>query len=84
MARVTVEDCLAHIPNRFDLTLIAARRARQVATGSSPRVLVDRDKPTVVALREIAAAKVGSEVLDDPIPVMQREPTPLPYQFDGE
>ena len=84
MARVTVEDCLTQIPNRFDLTLIASRRARQIAVGSSPRVTVDRDKPTVVALREIAAAKVGAEVLDEPIPVMQREPSPLPYQFEGE
>jgi DNA-directed RNA polymerase subunit omega len=64
MARVTVDDCLKRIPNRFDLTLAAARRARQIATGSTPQVEVDRDKPTVVALREIAGGKVGLEILN--------------------
>jgi len=64
MARVTVDDCLKRIPNRFDLTLVAARRARQIAMGSTPMVEVDRDKPTVVALRELAAGKVGMEILN--------------------
>lgn len=64
MARVTVDDCLKRIPNRFDLTLVAARRARQIATGSTPQVEVDRDKPTVIALRELAAGKVGMEILN--------------------
>jgi DNA-directed RNA polymerase subunit omega len=64
MARVTVDDCLKRIPNRFDLTLAAARRARQIAMGSTPQVEVDRDKPTVIALRELAAGKVGLEILN--------------------
>jgi DNA-directed RNA polymerase subunit omega len=64
MARITVEDCLKNIPNRFEMTLSAAHRARQLASGSTPLVADARDKPTVVALREIAAAKVGKEVLN--------------------
>jgi DNA-directed RNA polymerase subunit omega len=65
MARITVEDCLDRIPNRFDLTLAAAYRARQLANGSSPLVETPgRDKPTVLALRELAAGKVGVEILN--------------------
>ena len=64
MARVTVEDCLKRIPNRFQMTLAAAHRARQIANGSTPLVEVDKDKPTVVALREMALGKVGLEVLN--------------------
>ncbi len=63
MARITVEDCLKHIPNRFELTLAATYRARQLATGASPLVDTNKDKPTVIALREIASQKVGAEVL---------------------
>ena len=64
MARVTVDDCLKKIPNRFQMTLAAAHRARQIANGSTPLVEVDKDKPTVVALREKALGKVGLEVLN--------------------
>lgn len=64
MARVTVEDCLRRIPNRFQLTLAATYRARQIAAGGTPQVEVDRDKATVLALREIAEGKVGLEVLN--------------------
>lgn len=64
MARVTVEDCIKRIPNRFQLTLAATYRARQLSAGSTPLVEAGRDKPTVVALREIAAGKVGLEVLN--------------------
>jgi DNA-directed RNA polymerase subunit omega len=63
MARITIEDCLNRIPNRFELTLAATNRARQISAGSSPLVEVDRDKPTVIALREIAAGKIGIEML---------------------
>lgn len=64
MARVTVEDCLKTIPNRFEMTLVASQRARQVANGAAPLVETEiRDKPTVVALKEIAAAKVGADFL---------------------
>ena len=63
MARITIEDCLARIPNRFELTLAATNRARQLSAGSSPLVEPDRDKPTVIALREVALGKVGLEML---------------------
>lgn len=63
MARITVEDCLKRIPNRFQLTLAATYRARQLAQGGTPQVEASRDKPTVVALREVAAGKVGAEYL---------------------
>ena len=63
MARITVDDCLKRIPNRFQLTLAATYRARQVSTGASPLVEPNKDKPTVIALREIATGKVGLEVL---------------------
>ncbi|MBK6334345.1 MAG: DNA-directed RNA polymerase subunit omega [Betaproteobacteria bacterium] len=66
MARITIEDCLDRIPNRFELTLAATNRARQISAGSSPLVEVDRDKPTVIALREIAVGKVGVEMLLKP------------------
>lgn len=65
MARVTVEDCLENVDNRFELVLIAARRARHISHGKEPRVPENNDKPTVVALREIAAGLVGTEVFDE-------------------
>jgi len=64
MARITVEDCMKSINNRFMLTLAATHRARRLAQGASPLVDANRDKPTVVALREIAAGKIGEEVLN--------------------
>ncbi len=63
MARVTVDDCLKKIPNRFQLTLVATYRARQITMGSTPTVDAGRDKPTVVALRELAAGNFGIELL---------------------
>jgi DNA-directed RNA polymerase subunit omega len=63
MARVTVDDCLKKIPNRFQLTLVATYRARQITMGSTPMVEGDKDKPTVIALRELAAGKIGLELL---------------------
>ncbi len=62
MARITVEDCLKQIPNRFQLTLAATYRARQLAQGHTPKI-ESRDKPTVTALREIAEGKIGIEML---------------------
>jgi DNA-directed RNA polymerase subunit omega len=62
MARITVEDCLKEMPNRFELTLAASYRARQLIKGHTPKV-EGSDKPTVIALREIAARKVGREML---------------------
>ncbi|MBT3198174.1 MAG: DNA-directed RNA polymerase subunit omega [Gammaproteobacteria bacterium] len=64
MARITVEDCLDKIDNRFDMTLIAAERARQIAMGADPLVPFDNDKPTVIALREISAGVMSREILD--------------------
>jgi len=64
MARITVEDCLKIIPNRFELALAATYRARMLAQGHTPKVdSKEKDKPTVTALREIATGKVGSEML---------------------
>ncbi len=64
MARVTVEDCLEHVDNRFQLVMLATKRARQIATkGYEPLVPEENDKPTVIALREIAAGKIGRELL---------------------
>ncbi len=66
MARVTVEDCLDNVENRFQLVMLAARRARQVSTmGREPLVPEENDKPTVIALREIAAGKVTPALLDE-------------------
>lgn len=63
MARITVDDCIAHVPNRFEMTLAAAYRARQISIGATPKVEANRDKPAVIALREIAEGKTGIEVL---------------------
>lgn len=64
MARVTVEDCLDNLDNRFELVLVAAKRARQLATGGKePGLAWENDKPTVMALREIAAGQVTREIL---------------------
>jgi DNA-directed RNA polymerase subunit omega len=75
MARVTVEDCLKHIPNQFDLTLTASRRARALARGAHSQLKWEHDKSTVVALREIADKLVGVEVLEEeelpPLPTIR-------------
>ena len=63
MARITVDDCMKQISNRFELTLAATYRARQLTNGATAQVEPDKDKPTVIALREIAAGKVGKELL---------------------
>lgn len=64
MARVTVEDCLEHVDNRFQLVMLATKRARQIATkGFEPMVPEENDKPTVIALREIAAGMVSRDLL---------------------
>ena len=64
MARVTVDDCMKQIPNRFQMTLAATYRARQLASGASPLVDADKDKVTVIALRELAEGRYGLEVLN--------------------
>ena len=65
MARITVEDCIDRVDNRFQLVLIATKRARQIARGAAPYVEEENDKPTVIALREIAEGKVGAQILDE-------------------
>ena len=65
MARITVEDCLEHIENRFDLVLLAARRARQISQGADPLVPAENDKPTVIALREIAENLISETAMDE-------------------
>jgi len=65
MARITVEDCLEHVDNRFNLVLLAAKRARQLEHGVEPLVPWDNDKPTVVALREIAAGLITHETVEE-------------------
>lgn len=69
MARITVEDCLDNVDNRFQLVLVATRRARQLALGSDPLVEIENDKPTVVALREIAEGLVTRAILDEEPPL---------------
>jgi len=66
MARVTVEDCLENVDNRFELVMVASKRARQLAVGGKePKVEWENDKPTVVALREIAEGLTDKTVLDE-------------------
>lgn len=71
MARITVEDCLDNVDNRFQLVLVAAKRARQLAAGTEPLVPRENDKPTVIALREIAAGLVTNAVLDEQSPPVE-------------
>ncbi len=71
MARVTVEDCLDKVDNRFQLVLVAAKRARQLANGAQSLVEGDRDKPTVLALREIADGHISPAILEQ---VVEPEP----------
>jgi DNA-directed RNA polymerase subunit omega len=72
MARITVEDCLHHVPNLFQLVMVAAKRSRKLVNGAEPTLDVENDKMTVVALREIAAGHIGPEILEEV------EPRPLP------
>lgn len=76
MARVTVEDCLANVDNRFQLVLVAAKRARALSMGVQPTVPWDNDKATVVALREIALGHIDRTILDEPLP---EPPPPAPH-----
>ena len=65
MARITIDDCLEQIPNRFQLTLVAALRSRQLSNGAEPVIDVEgsNDKPSVIALREIAEGLIGEDIL---------------------
>ena len=68
MARVTVEDCLENVTNRFDLVLVASKRARNISVGAEPMVPIENDKPTVIALREIALGLLSKDVLEQEPP----------------
>jgi DNA-directed RNA polymerase subunit omega len=78
MARVTVEDCLKNVDNLFSLVVMASQRARRLANGAEATVPLENDKPTVVALREIAAGTITAEMLaapePEPAPVIEPEP----------
>ncbi len=80
MARITVEDCSEKIPNMFQLVLVAAKRARQLANGAEPMIDWENDKPTVVALREVAEGYITESILaerDQPIEdLLDVEPKP--------
>jgi DNA-directed RNA polymerase subunit omega len=78
MARVTVEDCLQNVDNLFQLVLLASQRARRLANGAEATVAVENDKPTVLALREIAAGNITAEMLQEP------EPRPEPAMPEAE
>jgi len=65
MARITVEDCLQNVENIFEMVLVAAKRARRVAHGAEPLVEVENDKPTVIALREIAEGHITPSILEE-------------------
>ena len=65
MARITVEDCLDNVDNLFDLVIVAAKRARKLANGAEPLVEWENDKPTVVALREIAEGLINEQILEE-------------------
>jgi DNA-directed RNA polymerase subunit omega len=81
MARVTVEDCILQVPNRFELVLLAAQRARNISRGESLTVDRDNDKNPVVALREIAERRVDLAALEaDLIKSLSRAPEPEPVE----
>lgn len=87
MARVTVQDAVEKCGNRFDLVLLSAKRARQLATGGKdPKVEWDNDKPTVVALREIAEGHTTVAVLDEPDGPdrIEEQPMPEPMPVDDD
>ncbi|MEE4380177.1 MAG: DNA-directed RNA polymerase subunit omega [Candidatus Competibacteraceae bacterium] len=82
MARITVEDCLGSVDNRFHLVLVASRRARQLATGYEPLVPWENDKPTVVALRELAEGKIDPRALPRKAAVLSEDTDPA--EVNGE
>ena len=73
MARITVEDCLDHVDNRFNLVLLATKRARQLVSGMEPLVPWENDKPTVVALREVAEGLITEESLEQREQLLEAE-----------
>ena len=85
MARVTVEDCVLKVPNRFELVLLAAQRAKNIAAGSAPSVDRDNDKNTVIALREIAEDKIALDDLRNTLVTgMQKNPVEEDISAEAE
>lgn len=84
MARITVEDCLEHVDNRFDLVLLATKRARQISSGVDPMLPRENDKPTVIALREIAEGIVSHETVYEPEPSAESIDEELAAALAGE
>ena len=85
MARVTVEDCLEHVENRFELVMLATRRSRQIyRLGADPLVPEENDKPTVIALREIAEGLISDEVLDEADTSTDDEEFDMPFGIVGD
>ncbi|MFT0211995.1 DNA-directed RNA polymerase subunit omega [Pseudomonas sp. F1_0610] len=83
MARVTVEDCLENVDNRFELVMLATKRARQLATGGKePKVPLENDKPTVLALREIADGLVTPAIIASEEAMMHDEPLFTAFDTD--
>lgn len=84
MARITVEDCLENVDNRFQLVLVATKRARQLSRGADAKLAWENDKPTVLALREIAEGLVGPDVLSEQDGPAQPEPQPTELDLTAE
>jgi DNA-directed RNA polymerase subunit omega len=84
MARITVEDCLNHVDNRFDLVLLAAKRARQIERGVDPLLPRENDKTTVIALREIADGLITEESVREPEPTTESIDEELAAALAGE
>lgn len=85
MARVTVEDCVLKVPNRFELVLLAAQRAKNIAAGSAPSIDRDNDKNTVIALREIAEDKIALDDLRNTLVTgMQKNPVEEDISAEAE
>ena len=82
MARVTVEDSLEKVGNRFDLVLIASKRARNLSLGAEPLLPTDNDKPSVIALREIAEGLIGEDILHEAPPAPPAPVEPVIYEKD--
>jgi DNA-directed RNA polymerase subunit omega len=81
MARITVEDCLDHVDNRFELVMVSSKRARQIAVqGKDPMVPEENDKPTVIALREIEEGFIDASILAEP----DHQPVSASAHFEGE
>jgi len=84
MARITVEDCLEHVDNRFNLVLLATKRARQIELGVDPMLPRENDKSTVIALREIADGLVSAETVAEPEPTAESIDEELAAALAGE